>query len=48
MNEMNEKISFKSGERFAASFYMGKNFPDVWHVKVPEVNYNQFEVKLNW
>ena len=29
LNEMNEKMSFKIGVRFAASFYMGKNFLDV-------------------
>ena len=32
VNEMNEKVSFKMGVKFAASFYMGKNFLDVWHV----------------
>ena len=30
MNEINEKISFTMGVRFAASFNMGKNFLDVW------------------
>ena len=25
MNEMNEKMSFKKGAKFAASFYIGKN-----------------------
>ena len=32
MNEMNEKMSFKMDVKCAASFYMGKNFLDVWHV----------------
>ena len=34
MNEMNEEMSFKMGAKYAASFYMAKNFPDVWHVFV--------------
>ena len=29
---MNEKMSFKMGVIFAASFDMGKNFLDVWNV----------------
>ena len=29
---MNKKMSFKMGVKFAASFYMGKHFLDVWHV----------------
>ena len=29
---MNEKMLFKMGVRFAAPFYMGKKFLDVWHV----------------
>ena len=29
MNENNEKVSFKVGVIFAASFNMGKNFLDV-------------------
>ena len=33
-NEMNEKISFKMDANFAASFYMGKNVFDIWHVFV--------------
>ena len=32
VNEMNEKMSFKMGVKFAASFHTGKNFLDVWHV----------------
>ena len=32
LNEMNEKMSFKKGVIFAASFNMGKNFLDVWNV----------------
>ena len=32
MNEMNEKMSFKMGAKFAASFYMGPTFLDVWNV----------------
>ena len=31
MTEMNEKMSFKMGVKFAASFYMGKNFLDEQH-----------------
>ena len=31
---MNEKMSFKTGVKVAASFYMVKNFPDVWHVLI--------------
>ena len=31
---MNEKMSFKMGAKFAASFYMGKNFLTLWHVFV--------------
>ena len=27
---MNEKMSFKMGVKCAASFYMGKDFLDVW------------------
>ena len=34
MNEMNEKISFKMGMKFAASVYIGKGFPHVWHLFV--------------
>ena len=41
---MNEKMSFKMGAKFAASFYMGKTFLVIWHVFVPEVNYNQCEI----
>ena len=49
---MNEKMSFRMGAKFAASFYMGKNFLDIWHVfvslgTVPEVIFNQCENKLN-
>ena len=33
-NEMNEKMSFKMGEKFAASYHMGKTFLDVWHVSI--------------
>ena len=46
-------MSFKMGVKFAGSFYMGKNFLDVWHVnkfaEVPglEVKYNQCEDELN-
>ena len=43
-------MSFKMGVKFAASFYMGKNLLQVLHVffvKVLEVNYNQYEDKLN-
>ena len=50
MNKINENTSFKMGAKFAASFYMGKNFLDIGmylYVKVPEVNYNQCEDKLN-
>ena len=47
MKELNEKMSFKMGVTFAASFYMGKSFslgmPCIY-VKVPEVNYS---VKIN-
>ena len=32
MSEMNEKMSFKMGVKFAASFDMGKNFLNVWKV----------------
>ena len=45
---MIEDMSFKMGAKFAASFYMSKNFLDIWHalyVNVPEVNYNQCEDK---
>ena len=31
MNEMNKKMSFKMGVKYAASFYMAKNFLEVWH-----------------
>ena len=34
MNEMNEEMSFKMSVKFAASFYIGKNFLDIWHVFV--------------
>ena len=34
VNEMNEEMSFKMGAKFAASFYMGKNFLNIWHVFV--------------
>ena len=45
---MNEKMSFKMGVKFAASFYMGKNFLDVWiYDKVPEVNYIECETNLD-
>ena len=52
---MNEKMSFKMGVKFAASFYMGKDFLErsfymycmYLYAKVPEVNYNQSEGKLN-
>ena len=52
VNEMNEKMSFRMGAKFAASFYMGKNFLDIWHVfvslgTVPEVIFNQCENELN-
>ena len=40
---MNEKMSFKMGAQFAASFYMGNNFLGVWHIFV---NYNQCEHTL--
>ena len=33
-NEMNEKMSFKMGVKFAASYDKGKNFLDVWNVFV--------------
>ena len=29
---MNGNMSFQMGVKFAASFYKGKNFLDVWHV----------------
>ena len=32
VNEMNEKMSFKMGVKCAASFCMGTNLLDVWHV----------------
>ena len=47
---MNEKMSFKMGAKFAASFYMGKNFliyGMYLYVKVPKVNCNQREDKFN-
>ena len=50
MKEMNEKMSCKMGAKCAAAFCMGKNSLDVWHlftVKVPEVNYNQCDDRLN-
>ena len=34
VNEMNEKMSFKKGVKFAASFHMGKNYLDVWHAVI--------------
>ena len=34
VNEMNDKMSFKMGMKFAASVYIGKDFPDVWHIFV--------------
>ena len=45
---MNEDMSFKMGDKFAASFYMGENFLDIWCVfvcSILEVNYNQCEDK---
>ena len=49
MNETNEKMSFKMGVTFAASFYMGKNFlyGMYFYDKVPEVNYIECETKLD-
>ena len=46
---MNEKMSFKMGVTFAASFYMGKNFlyGRYLYDKVPEVNYIECESKLD-
>ena len=32
MNEMNEKVSFQMGVKFAASVYMDKDFLDVQHL----------------
>ena len=32
VSEMNEKMSFKVRVKIAASFYMGKNFLDIWHI----------------
>ena len=44
MNEMNEKMLFKIGVKFADSFFMGKNFfrcMECIYDKVPVVNYNK-------
>ena len=36
VNEMNEKMSFKMCMKFAASVYIIKGFPGVWHIFVCE------------
>ena len=43
---MNEKMSFKMGVKFAASFYTGKNFLDGMAC-IYMLQYNQCENKLN-
>ena len=44
---MNEKMSFKMGAKFAASFYMGKNVLAIWHVFVCLSIRSECEDKLN-
>ena len=50
VNEMNEKMSFKMGGKFAIPFYMGRNF-EIYcmklEVKVLKLNYKYLEDRPN-